>query len=134
MTQSMAIDFTTMLRQAGMTAETYLIDGVAAIDKFFGKGFAKEHPELIGAFMQSAATECAGRTIAQQIRAGLDELGAALDLSSRETGKMLSAIAEPLRTKTLDGISRTLRDLAGATENIPAMMDIVGERMPKRYE
>jgi hypothetical protein len=131
MTQSMAIDFTTMLRQAGMTAETYLIDGVVAIDKFFGKGFAKEHPELIGAFMQSAATECARRTIAQQIRAGLDELGVAIDLTSRETGKMLGAIADPLQVETFDGISGTLRDLAGATQNTAV---IIGSRMPTRYE
>jgi hypothetical protein len=123
-----------MLRQAGMTAETYLIDGVAAIDKFFGKGFAKEHPELIGAFMQAAATDYAGETIAQQIRAGLDEAGAAINLTSREIGKMLGAIAEPLQAETFDGISGTLRDLAGATQNISAMMDIVGARMPKRYE
>ena len=35
----------------------YLGSAVEEIDKQFGEGYAKEHPELVGAFMQVAAND-----------------------------------------------------------------------------
>ena len=45
------------MRQAGMTAHTYLLDGIRAIDEKLGAGYAAAHPELLGAFMQTAASD-----------------------------------------------------------------------------
>jgi hypothetical protein len=73
-------DGTEMMKQAGMTAETYLDDAIRAIDKLFrNEGSAYRHPDLIAAFMQTAAIDCA----AQQIRAGLDGIAQTLNENLR---------------------------------------------------
>jgi hypothetical protein len=45
--------------QAVSTASHYFLDAVKAIDSKFGDGYAKSHPELIGAFMNAAAADYA---------------------------------------------------------------------------
>jgi hypothetical protein len=50
-------DSTTLMRQAWMTAEDYLAHAIEGIDKYLGDGYAKRHPELIAAFMQTAASD-----------------------------------------------------------------------------
>lgn len=49
----------TILRQAWMTAEEYLRHAIDSIDAFMGPGYASKHPELIAAYMQTAAIDCA---------------------------------------------------------------------------
>jgi hypothetical protein len=46
-----------VMRQAWMTAEEYFTTAIECIDKQFGDDYAKQHPELIGAFMQTAARD-----------------------------------------------------------------------------
>ncbi|HVC37832.1 MAG TPA: hypothetical protein VNF46_05465 [Gammaproteobacteria bacterium] len=46
-----------LMKQAGYTAEAYLIDAIHSIDKFLGDGYAAEHPELIAAYMNTAARD-----------------------------------------------------------------------------
>jgi hypothetical protein len=41
----------TLMRQAKYTAAEYLNAAVIDIDEKFGDGFAKEHPELVAAYM-----------------------------------------------------------------------------------
>jgi hypothetical protein len=60
-------DNNTLLRQAAMTAAEYLDNATASIDQRFGNGFAKAHPELIAAFMQTAAIDCGTAVIARAI-------------------------------------------------------------------
>jgi len=48
---------TEALRQAGMTANTYLVDGIIAIDEHFGEGYCKRHPELLSTFMIVASKD-----------------------------------------------------------------------------
>lgn len=50
-------DGATLLRQASMTAMEYFDKAVSHIDKSFGEGYAKKHPELVAAFMQVAASD-----------------------------------------------------------------------------
>jgi hypothetical protein len=40
-----------------MTAEEYMRKAVTAIDELFGEGYAKKNPQLVGAFMQTAADD-----------------------------------------------------------------------------
>ena len=47
----------TLMRQAGMTAHTWLIQGKKYIDEEFGEGHAKGHPELLAGFMISASND-----------------------------------------------------------------------------
>lgn len=60
-------DATTLMRQAPMTAQTYLIEAVRCIDTEFGCGYAKEHPELVAAFMQASASDFNFATLAKAI-------------------------------------------------------------------
>ena len=66
----------TLLRQAPMTAHTYMACAVHDIDEMFGKGYAKAHPELVAAYMQTSAIEMTGGAIAR----ALDNLPERLDI------------------------------------------------------
>lgn len=46
-----------LMRQAHMMATTYMAEGQVAIDQIFGIGYAKANPELLAAFMQTAARD-----------------------------------------------------------------------------
>lgn len=46
-----------LMRQARDTAETYFNQAIRIIDEKFGEGYAKEHPELVAGFMNTAARD-----------------------------------------------------------------------------
>jgi hypothetical protein len=127
-----------MLRQASETAETNLINGISVIDEFLGKGFARDHPDLIGAFIQATATIYAAEITARQTRAGVDGIAEALHAANLNSH--LDAIAPKVpgdysvQAKGFDGISSALRELVEATRNIAGMTDIIGKQMPTQYE
>jgi hypothetical protein len=62
-----AADSTILMRQAPMTAAEYLDAAVKAIDARFGKGYAKAHPELVGAFIEASAVDLGAAVIAKAI-------------------------------------------------------------------
>jgi hypothetical protein len=43
----------TLMRQAQMTARTFMEQAVEDIDELFGNGYAKAHPELIVGYMHA---------------------------------------------------------------------------------
>jgi hypothetical protein len=47
------------MRQAPMTAQTYLTEAIQIIDDKFGEGYAKSHPAIVGAFIQTCAADYA---------------------------------------------------------------------------
>jgi hypothetical protein len=58
-------------------AHYYMLDAIEKIENKFGKGYAKEHPELVGAYMNTASRETHGSVIAKSIlelRDSIDEL------------------------------------------------------------
>jgi hypothetical protein len=55
------------MRQAPMTAHTYLLQAVRDIDAVLGKGFAREHPELIGQYMITASIDYCGGIVARAV-------------------------------------------------------------------
>jgi hypothetical protein len=57
----------TLLRQAPMTANEYMISAIDHIDLKLGAGYAAKHPELIGAFMQASAIDLGTAVIARAI-------------------------------------------------------------------
>jgi hypothetical protein len=59
------------MRQAGSTADAYLKDGIECIDARLGKGFAKDHPELLAAFMRTAAMDFATMWVTEQVIAAI---------------------------------------------------------------
>ena len=47
----------TLMEQAVLTASNYLYEAVRQIDAQFGKGYSREHPELVGVFMNVCAQD-----------------------------------------------------------------------------
>jgi hypothetical protein len=64
----------TLMRQAPMTADEYLHSAIDCIDARLGNGYAKAHPELIGAFMQTSAIDFTAGIIARAIEAVADAI------------------------------------------------------------
>ena len=46
-----------LMRQAAATAAEYLDAAIREIDAALGMGYAAKHPELVAAFMQTAASD-----------------------------------------------------------------------------
>ena len=63
----------TLMRQAGMTANEWLHQGIESIDRAFGEGYAKKNPELLAAFMQAAARDQHTATFSILAREKADE-------------------------------------------------------------
>jgi hypothetical protein len=53
----MSAKLETLMAQATDTAHVYMFRAVESIDRKFGEGYAEKHPELVGAFMQTAALD-----------------------------------------------------------------------------
>ena len=54
------VESETIMEQAAMTADSWLVQAIACIDDKFGDGYARENPQLVGAFMQAAAMDQQG--------------------------------------------------------------------------
>ncbi len=81
--------FDELLRQASMTADTYMSSAVREIDETFGTGFAKANPTLVAAFMQAASTDFAAASNGKILGSALDRIADAL-----------SDVAEALRDQS----------------------------------
>jgi hypothetical protein len=68
-------DSTTLMRQAQMTADTYLAQAIIDIDDRLGAGYAKKNPTLIAAYMQTSAIDLGTAVIARAIQ----QLGDAIE-------------------------------------------------------
>src|SRR5262249_42486290 len=64
--------------QAKKAAHDYLVAGIADIDKLFGEGTARAHPELVTAYAQIAAIDASATIVAQQVRAGIETVAEAI--------------------------------------------------------
>lgn len=64
----------TLLEQAPMTADEYLRAGVRTIDKQFGDGYAKEHPELLAAYMKTCATDFGTAVLVVAIQEAIEQV------------------------------------------------------------
>jgi hypothetical protein len=58
----------TLMRQAQMTAHDYMAQARHDIDEVFGERYAISHPELIAAYMQTAALDFGAAVIARAIQ------------------------------------------------------------------
>lgn len=73
------LDAQTLMRQSVETAETYLDRAIILIDKRLGPGYAAAHPELVGAFMQTAALDFLSTFASQVIAESVEKLADARD-------------------------------------------------------
>jgi hypothetical protein len=58
----------TLMRQAPMTTNEYLSAAIKEIDSNFGEGYAKTHPELIGAYIQTCAIDFAAASVTSALQ------------------------------------------------------------------
>lgn len=76
MTKIKALTDADLIKQASDTANQYMIDAIRMINSKLGDGYAQAHPELIAAFMQTAAHDYQTsqlQRILEDIRAALDK-------------------------------------------------------------
>jgi hypothetical protein len=142
-------DFTTLIRQASMTADEYLMKAITNIDARLGQGYAKAHPELIAAFMQAAAIDMGTATIAKCVDSALEEVAGAITdaftflkhYGSASTGSAENPKGVTLRMSIAEAVTEitgagteadptsALDRIAEALQNIAAMIDLkVGGR------
>jgi hypothetical protein len=76
---TISIGYDALLRQAGMTAHDYMLAGITSIDDLFGKGYAKAHPELLAAYMQTAAIDFHSAIIVKDLGGALERIANALE-------------------------------------------------------
>jgi hypothetical protein len=63
-----------LMFQAPKDVEEHLTQAVKIIDIQFGKGYAKAHPELTGAFLQAAGQVQVASLLCKRLDRGLDHL------------------------------------------------------------
>lgn len=71
--------FDSLLDQASGTAATYLRAAQREIDDAFGVGYAADHPELVAAFMKTAAADYHTAATAKVLGNALQAVGYSLD-------------------------------------------------------
>ena len=84
-TEYITASFDTLMRQGPMTASLYLSKAIDDVNAQLGKDAARKHPEIVAAFVQAAAIDETGSVIAQQIRAGLEAIAAAIESHTDRT-------------------------------------------------
>lgn len=65
------VSFDTLLRQAPMTAETYLENAIDWLDRRYGAGFALRNPVLIGIYVDACVRDFHTATISKLVRDGI---------------------------------------------------------------
>jgi hypothetical protein len=88
-------------RQASMIVADFLINGRFDLDGQFGKGFAKQHPELFGSYLRAAAAIFAGFLVADKIDGLRESLRSDHPLQGEtfaDIAAALQSIAEKLGT------------------------------------
>ena len=106
----------TLLRQAPMTADEFLVSAIDYIDAKLGVGYAAKHPERIAAFMQASAIDLGTAVIARAIESLSESLTAAI-IETREALRS----DHPLQGETFKEISNGLNKIADAiSEHVAA--------------
>ena len=101
-----------LLRQAPMTANEYILSAIDHIDQKLGKSYAKQHPELIGAFMHAAAMDFGAAVIARAIESITNSINANFD------GIVEASRSDhPLQGESLSTIGDALNCIAEAITN-----------------
>lgn len=71
-------DWHKLMEDGADTAQYYLSRAINAIDDQFGKGYAKEHPELISGYMKTASIDNHATVLGKVIQNGIDEINITL--------------------------------------------------------
>ncbi len=72
-------DYNRLLDDAPATAYRYMHKAVDYIDNLFGDGYAKQHPDLVAAFMKVSGQDFTAATLAVAIQEASDKIAGALE-------------------------------------------------------
>jgi hypothetical protein len=67
-------DAKTLMQQAPSSVLHYMDAAIKWIDKSFGEGYSKQHPELVGAFIQACSTDFLAGILATEVQTLSDRL------------------------------------------------------------
>jgi len=117
----------TAMRQAWLTAGEYFDQAVDQIDTKFGDGYSEKHPELVAAFMSTAARdlETTCRLLgSQKIRSGLRDIAESLqsEIHRRDHPIMGETLSEGL-----EGLCSKFGEVAESIQNVARMVDLNGK-------
>lgn len=74
MSEPITANAQTLMNQAPATVDVYLTEAVKSIDDHLGKGYSQKNPGLVAAFIQTCAIDLGCAVLAQQLRAGLENI------------------------------------------------------------
>lgn len=77
-----------LMEDGASAAKYYMSKAITDIDDMFGKGYASEHPELVGAYMKAAATEAQGQVIGKCLQLCTEDINEQLELLSDSIYKL----------------------------------------------
>ena len=80
-------DYTNLMQQAPMTAQSYMIKAVKYIDEVFGSGYAKQHPDLVADFMKVSGQDFTVSCLVVAIQEASDRIGGALENVAEMIGR-----------------------------------------------
>lgn len=78
MASSITADNDTIMQQAHMAAGVYVDHARHGIDGVFGLGYAAKHPELVAAYMHTAALGFGAGIMAKELANAIEEVANAL--------------------------------------------------------
>ena len=111
-----------LMHQARDTAETYFNQALRIIDEKFGEGYAKEHPELIVGFMNTAARDfdtCKKRQVLDNLSIDfnrlVDEIGIQTECQSSIDSSDINNLS--------DQLGESARSIAGSIDSIATSLD-----------
>ncbi|WP_236225345.1 hypothetical protein [Pseudomonas pseudonitroreducens] len=76
-------DYDEMLRQAPDAVHSILFRTVGNIDDVFGKGYAKEHPDLVAECVKAAMNEFNNATTTIALQEASERIAGAIELAGR---------------------------------------------------
>jgi hypothetical protein len=79
LTDAIPADATTLMRQAHKTAAEYMDAAVRELDAAFGEGYAAKHPELVAAFINTAARDYHSAAMSKYIGGALCRIAGGLE-------------------------------------------------------
>lgn len=82
-----ALSLESLMRQATVTADTYLFAAIEAVEKRMGEGAAERFPQIVAAFVQAAAQDYLAGVVASRMVPAFEDVADAV----RDAGDAVKA-------------------------------------------
>lgn len=86
------VSYDTLMRQAPVTADTYLVEAIESVEKRMGKGAAEKYPQIVAALITAAATDYHAAMFSHRVAPALQDVGESI----RMAGESVRAIGDSI--------------------------------------